>query len=386
MSDSYTAILALEDGSVFRGRAFGAKKTVVGEAVFNTSMTGYQEVLTDPSYFGQIVTMTAVEVGNYGVNKADEESDGIKVKGFVVREVSPIPSSWRSEQSLQEYLEKGGVPAISGVDTRAITKKLRSVGAMKACLSTEGISAKEAVAKARGWEGLVGVDYVKEVSCKAPYKFDVDGEVLKPFTVEGTTLYNFKRTTPLFKCAAIDYGAKTSIFKRLAFHGFDVTVFPADTPAEKIVEFSPEAVFLSNGPGDPSAVHYAHECVSKLIRKYPTFGICLGHQIITHAIGAHTYKLKFGHRGGNQPVKNLETGIVSITSQNHGFAADAKSVENAGAIVTEINLNDNTVEGLRHKDLPVFSVQYHPEAAPGPNDADRLFADFHKLVSKVYGK
>ncbi len=386
MSDSYTAILALEDGSVFRGRAFGAKKTVVGEAVFNTSMTGYQEVLTDPSYFGQIVTMTAVEVGNYGVNKADEESDGIKVKGFVVREVSPIPSSWRSEQSLQEYLEKGGVPAISGVDTRAITKKLRSVGAMKACLSTEGISAEEAVAKARGWEGLVGVDYVKEVSCKAPYKFDVDGEILKPFTVEGTTLYNFKRTTPLFKCAAIDYGAKTSIFKRLAFHGFDVTVFPADTPAEKIIEFSPEAVFLSNGPGDPSAVHYAHECVSKLIRKYPTFGICLGHQIITHAIGAHTYKLKFGHRGGNQPVKNLETGIVSITSQNHGFAADAKSVENAGAIVTEINLNDNTVEGLRHKDLPVFSVQYHPEAAPGPNDADRLFADFHKLVSKVYGK
>lgn len=386
MSDSYTAILALEDGSVFRGRAFGAKKTVVGEAVFNTSMTGYQEVLTDPSYFGQIVTMTAVEVGNYGVNKADEESDGIKVKGFVVREVSPIPSSWRSEQSLQEYLEKGGVPAISGVDTRAITKKLRSVGAMKACLSTEGISAEEAVAKARGWEGLVGVDYVKEVSCKAPYKFDVDGEILKPFAVEGTTLYNFKRTTPLFKCAAIDYGAKTSIFKRLAFHGFDVTVFPADTPAEKIVEFSPEAVFLSNGPGDPSAVHYAHECVSKLIRKYPTFGICLGHQIITHAIGAHTYKLKFGHRGGNQPVKNLETGIVSITSQNHGFAADAKSVENAGAIVTEINLNDNTVEGLRHKDLPVFSVQYHPEAAPGPNDADRLFADFHKLVSKVYGK
>lgn len=386
MSDSYTAILALEDGSVFRGRAFGAKKTVVGEAVFNTSMTGYQEVLTDPSYFGQIVTMTAVEVGNYGVNKADEESDGIKVKGFVVREVSPIPSSWRSEQSLQEYLEKGGVPAISGVDTRAITKKLRSVGAMKACLSTEGISAEEAVAKARGWEGLVGVDYVREVTCKAPYKFDVDGEILKPFTVEGTTLYNFKRTTPLFKCAAIDYGAKTSIFKRLAFHGFDVTVFPADTPAEKIVEFSPEAVFLSNGPGDPSAVHYAHECVSKLIRKYPTFGICLGHQIITHAIGAHTYKLKFGHRGGNQPVKNLETGIVSITSQNHGFAADAKSVENAGAIVTEINLNDNTVEGLRHKDLPVFSVQYHPEAAPGPNDADRLFADFHKLVSKVYGK
>lgn len=386
MSDFQTAILALEDGSVYKGRAFGAKKTVVGEAVFNTSMTGYQEVLTDPSYFGQIVTMTAVEIGNYGVNKADEESDGIKVRGFVVREVSPVSSSWRAEQTIQEYLEQGGVPAISGVDTRAITKKLRSVGAMKACLSTDGISAEEAVAKARGWAGLVGVDYVREVSRKTPCKFDWSDEMLKPFTVEGTSLYKFERTTPVFKCAAIDYGAKTSIFKKLAFHGFDVTIFPADAPAEQIEEFAPDAVFLSNGPGDPSAVSYAHKCVSRLIKKYPTFGICLGHQIITHAIGAKTYKLKFGHRGGNQPVKNLETGIVSITSQNHGFAADAKSIENAGGIVTEINLNDETVEGLRLKDYPVFSVQYHPEAAPGPNDADPLFENFHELVKKTLGK
>ncbi len=386
MSDFQTAILALEDGSVYKGRAFGAKKTVVGEAVFNTSMTGYQEVLTDPSYFGQIVTMTAVEIGNYGVNKADEESDGIKVRGFVVREVSPVSSSWRAEQTIQEYLEQGGVPAISGVDTRAITKKLRSVGAMKACLSTEGISAEEAVAKARGWAGLVGVDYVREVSRKTPCKFDWSDEMLKPFTVEGTSLYKFERTTPVFKCAAIDYGAKTSIFKKLSFHGFDVTIFPADAPAEQIEEFAPDAVFLSNGPGDPSAVSYAHKCVSRLIKKYPTFGICLGHQIITHAIGAKTYKLKFGHRGGNQPVKNLETGIVSITSQNHGFAADAKSIENAGGIVTEINLNDETVEGLRLKDYPVFSVQYHPEAAPGPNDADPLFENFHELVKKTLGK
>lgn len=386
MSDFQTAILALEDGSVYKGRAFGAKKTVVGEAVFNTSMTGYQEVLTDPSYFGQIVTMTAVEIGNYGVNKADEESDGIKVRGFVVREVSPVSSSWRAEQTIQEYLEKGGVPAISGVDTRAITKKLRSVGAMKACLSTEGISAEEAVAKARGWAGLVGVDYVREVSRKTPCKFDWSDEMLKPFTVKGTSLYKFERTKPVFKCAAIDYGAKTSIFKKLAFHGFDVTIFPADAPAEQIEEFAPDAVFLSNGPGDPSAVSYAHKCVSRLIKKYPTFGICLGHQIITHAIGAKTYKLKFGHRGGNQPVKNLETGIVSITSQNHGFAADAKSIENAGGIVTEINLNDETVEGLRLKDYPVFSVQYHPEAAPGPNDADPLFENFHELVKKTLGK
>ena len=376
MSKDGKAILALEDGSVFVGRAFGAKKTVVGEAVFNTSMTGYQEVLTDPSYFGQIVAMTAVEIGNYGINMGDEESDGVKVSGFVVREVSPIASSWRSVATIREYLEKNSVPGISGVDTRAI----RCAGAMKACLSTEGISAEEAVEKARAWGGLVGVDYVREVTCKEPYHFDSGS--CQPFTVKGTSLYNFERKMPLFKCAAIDYGAKLSIFKKLVFHGFDVTVFPADAPAGQIEEFNPQCVFLSNGPGDPAAVKYAHDCVAKLIRKYPTFGICLGHQLITHAIGAFTYKLKFGHRGGNQPVKNLETGKVSITSQNHGFAADAKSIEKAGGIVTEINLNDNTVEGLRHKDFPVFSAQYHPEAAPGPNDADPLFSDFYCFTKK----
>lgn len=377
-----TAVLAFEDGSVFKGYAFGSEKTVCGEGVFNTSMTGYQEVLTDPSYFGQIVTMTAVEVGNYGVNKDDNESCGVKVRGFVVKNLSPISSSWRSEQTLDEYLKDNGVPGIYGVDTRAITKKLRSSGALKACLSTEGISEDEAVEKARSWEGLVGKDYVREVSVKEPFHFDCAKFDIKPFTVEGTALYNFDRKEPLFKCAAIDYGAKLSIFRRLSFHGFDVTVFPADAPAEAIMEFGPQCVFLSNGPGDPAAVTYAHKTVAKLIEKYPTFGICFGHQVVAHAIGADTYKLKFGHRGGNQPVKNIETGRVSITSQNHGFAADAKSVENRGGIVTEINLNDNTVEGLRHRDLPVFSVQYHPEAAPGPNDADRLFADFYYLVQK----
>ncbi len=385
MSKVMTAVFALEDGSVFRGYAFGANKTVCGEAVFNTSMTGYQEVLTDPSYFGQIVTMTAVEIGNYGVNKADEESDGIKVRGFVVKNLSPITSSWRSEMSLGDYLLKNGIPGISGVDTRAITKKLRSAGAMKACLSTEDISDEEAVKRAKEWSGLVGVDYVKEVTCKKPFHFDTQKIDTKPFTVVGTSLYNFNPTTPKFKCAAIDFGAKLSIFKRLSFHGFDVTVFPAGSSAEEIMEFDPQAIFLSNGPGDPSAVTYAHKNVAKLIQKYPTFGICFGHQVITHAIGAKTYKLKFGHRGGNQPVKNLETGLVSITSQNHGFAADAKSIENAGGVVTEINLNDGTVEGLRHKDLPVFSVQYHPEAAPGPNDADKLFTDFYYLVQKTLG-
>ncbi len=380
MDTSRLAILALEDGSVFKGKAFGAAKTVVGEAVFNTSMTGYQEVLTDPSYFGQIVTMTAVEIGNYGVNPDDNESDSVKVAGFVVRQVSPIASSWRSRSTLQEYLEQAGIPGISGVDTRAITKKIRSAGAMKACLTTEPISEEEAVNRARGWEGLVGVDYVKEVSCKAPYDFQVTDQSCSPFSIPGTTLYRSERRKPLFKCAAIDFGAKRSIFTKLSFHGFDVRVFPADASAELIEEFAPDALFLSNGPGDPSAVGYAHKTVARLIQKFPTFGICFGHQVITHAIGAHTYKLKFGHRGGNQPVKNLETGKVSITSQNHGFAADAASVEKNGGIITEINLNDDTVEGLRLKDLPVFSVQYHPEAAPGPNDADPLFTDFYNMV------
>lgn len=382
MSRKKTAVLALEDGSVFRGFAFGANKTVCGEAVFNTSMTGYQEVLTDPSYFGQIVTMTAVEIGNYGVNARDEESAGVKVAGFVVKNLSPVSSSWRSEKTLDQYLHENDVPGISGVDTRAITKKLRSAGAMKACLSTQGISDGEAVAKARSCGSIVGADYVREVTCKAPHHFDELGIDTAPFTVKGTTLYNFNPKTPKFRCAAIDYGAKRSIFKKLAFHGFDVTIFPAFAKAEEIIDFGPQCVFLSNGPGDPAAVGYAHECVASLIRRYPTFGICLGHQMITHAIGAQTFKLKFGHRGGNQPVKNLETGKVSITSQNHGFASDAAAVEKAGGIVTEINLNDGTVEGLRHRDLPVFSVQYHPEAAPGPNDADPLFEDFYRLVSK----
>lgn len=376
------AVFALEDGSVFEGRAFGAKKTVVGEVVFNTAMSGYQEAITDPAYFGQILSMTAVEVGNYGVNSADSESDGVKVAGLVVREVSPIPSNWRSEMSLQEYLEKQGVPAISGVDTRAITRKIRDAGTMKACLSTEGISGEEALEKARAWAGLEGVDCVKEVSCKAPYDVDFD-ETCVPFTVNGTVMGTFERTTPTFKCAAIDFGAKQSMFKKLAFAGFDVRVFPANATAEMIDEFKPDCVFLSSGAGDPSAVKYAHDCVAKLVKKYPTLGVGMGLQIIAHAIGAKTYKLKFGHRGGNHPVKNLEADKVSITAQNHSYAADAKSLEDAGAIVTELNLNDNSVEGFRLKDLPVFAVQYYPEAMPEPIDADTLFTKFYKMVKSA---
>jgi carbamoyl-phosphate synthase small subunit len=387
MADSslQTGVLAFEDGSVFRGSAFGARKTVLGEAVFNTSMTGYQEILTDPSYFAQIVTMTAPQIGNYGINPFDAESDGPKVAGFVVRELSPITSSWRSEQSVEDYLIASNIPGIEGVDTRAITKKLRVTGVLKACLSTEGLGDAEAVRRAREWPGLIGVDYVKEVTCRAPYVFSPLEQEEVPFTVPGTKLCPTRLDRKRYKVAAFDYGAKRSILRKLVYHGFDVTVMPATATAADVEKLRPDAIFLSNGPGDPAALDYAHRTVNALMPKYPIFGICLGHQIITHALGAHTFKLKFGHRGGNQPVKNLETGIVSITAQNHGFASRPEEIGQVGAIVTEVNLNDQTVEGLRHRELPVFSVQYHPEAAPGPNDADPLFENFYQMVQKQRG-
>ena len=382
-----TGLIAFEDGTVFRGRAFGAVATNVGEACFNTSMTGYQEILTDPSYFSQIVSMTAVQIGNYGICPDDVESDGPKVKGFIVREVSPVASNWRSNISIQDYLKEAGIPGVEGVDTRAITKKLRVSGALKACISTEEITEEEAIKRAREFGGLIGVDFVKEVTAKESYRWDPEMKQSTPFTVVGTDLRMKDDGTKKlrFKVAALDFGGKLSIYRKLQHHGFDVHVFPASTVAAEINAFKPDAVFLSNGPGDPGAVDYAHATVKELIQIYPTFGICLGHQIITHALGAKTFKLKFGHRGGNQPVKNLETGKVSITAQNHGFASTREELEKAGAIVTEINLNDHTVEGLRLKDKPVFSVQYHPEAAPGPNDADALFVDFYNMVAKHAG-
>jgi len=378
-----SGVLALEDGSIFRGQAFGAATTVVGEAVFNTSMTGYQEILTDPSYFGQIITMTAPQIGNYGVTPEDEESAGPMVKGFVVRDISPVASNWRSRQSLPDYLHQNGIPGLSGVDTRAITKRIRVSGALKACLSTEAISDAEAVKRARAWEGLVGVDYVREVTSREIIKWQ---ERPAPFTVTGTRLHAAAKERTRYPIVAFDMGAKRNIFRKLAYHGFDVTVVPADTNAETVRSLNPAGIFVSNGPGDPAAVTYAHETLRELIPDYPVFGICMGHQIIAHALGAETEKLKFGHRGGNQPVKNLETGTVAITSQNHGFAADRDSLEACGAVVTEINLNDQTVAGLRHADLPVFSVQYHPEAAPGPHDSDHLFEHFYQLVSQSRAK
>ncbi|MBD5780358.1 glutamine-hydrolyzing carbamoyl-phosphate synthase small subunit [Pelagicoccus sp. NFK12] len=381
MNDSQTGVLALEDGSVFRGIAFGAKKTVVGEAVFNTSMTGYQEILTDPSYYGQIITMTAPMIGNYGVNEEDIEADKPMCSGFVVRELSPISSNWRSTATLPEYLEKNGIPGIEGVDTRAITKKLRVSGAMKCCISTEDISDEEAVKRAKEWEGIVGADYVKEVTCKATYVYGA-AESSWPYNPVSSVIRQPARQREKFKIAALDLGAKKSIFRELAHHGFEVHVFPATSSVEEIKAINPDGIFLSNGPGDPEPVTYVHETVRALINDYPIFGICLGHQIITHAIGAKTYKLKFGHRGGNQPVKNFETDFVAITAHNHGFATSEEGLEACGAVVTEKNLNDNTIAGIKLKDKPVFSVQYHPEAGPGPSDANPNFEKFYQLVAQ----
>jgi carbamoyl-phosphate synthase small subunit len=384
MSSPKPGVLALEDGSVFRGFAFGADATIAGECVFNTSMTGYQEILTDPSYFGQIVTMTAPQIGNYGITDEDSEAAAPKCSGFVVREVSPVVSNWRSQCSLDAYLRKHGIPGISEIDTRTLTKKLRVDGAMKSCLSTLPLSDAEAVELARNWQDMAGSDYVKDVTCKEPYIWSADDpkNFNAPYTPVGTTMNAPGIPAKRFKVAAFDFGAKFTIYRKLVHHGFEVQVFPATASAEQIREYQPDGVFLSNGPGDPSALEYVHKTVTNLMPDFPIFGICLGHQMLTHALGGTTFKLKFGHRGGNQPVKNLETGKVSITAQNHGFATDPDSLAKGGAKVTEINLNDSTVEGLRHKELPIFSVQYHPEAAPGPNDADPLFVDFYRMVEQ----
>jgi carbamoyl-phosphate synthase small subunit len=382
------AILALEDGSVFRGQGFGAHASACGEVCFNTSMTGYQEILTDPSYKGQIVTMTYPLIGNYGVNEQDVESWRPHVAGFVIRELSPIVSNWRADYSLAEYLEKNGIPGIQGIDTRALTKKLRVTGAMKGFISTEDIAGEEAVMRARKWPGIVGIDYVKEVTHKEPFLWDTKDQQSADFKLmQGSGLVNARQVRePLppadIPIVAFDYGMKYNILRRLRQQGFKVQVVPATATAEEALKYKPAGIFLSNGPGDPAALGYAVKTVSDLVKKdVPIFGICLGHQILGQAFGGKTFKLKFGHRGGNQPVKDLETGKVEITSQNHGFAVDAKSLP-AEVSVNRINLNDQTVEGMRHKKKPIYCVQYHPEASPGPHDSGPLFAEFRKLIEK----
>jgi carbamoyl-phosphate synthase small subunit len=349
-------------------------------------MTGYQEILTDPSYKGQIVAMTYPLIGNCGVNEQDVESWRPHVAGFVIRELSPVVSNWRSDYTLHEYLERNGLPGIQGIDTRALTKKLRVRGALKGFLSTEGISDAEALRRAKEWPGLAGVDYVKEVTHREAFLWDEKDEQSAGFTlVQGSGQADARRArTPLppadIPIVAFDYGMKYNILRRLRQQGFKVQVLPATASAEQAVAYKPAGIFLSNGPGDPSALGYAVNTIRTLINSdIPIFGICLGHQLLGQAFGGKTFKLKFGHRGGNQPVKDLESGKVEITSQNHGFAVDPKSLP-SDVVVDRINLNDQTVEGMRHKKKNIYCVQYHPEASPGPHDSTALFARFRSMI------
>ena len=370
------AILALENGTWYRGVSAGADGTATGEVVFNTSMTGYQEILTDPSYAGQIVTMTCPEIGNYGVSPKDVESVVPRVAGFIMREESPVASNWRAENTLHEYLAANKIVAIADIDTRALTRVLRSSGVMRGVIATGGDVDPEAlVARANAIPKMEGADLVRDVTVAKP--FDWPQEDPGEFGVEPG-----RRAKRRLKIAAYDYGMKWNILRRLSAHGCDVTVYPAAAPAADVLATRPDGVFLSNGPGDPAVLSYAIENAKALVASdVPTFGICLGHQVLGLAMGGTTFKLKFGHRGANHPVKKLSTGKVEITSQNHGFAVDPKSLP-ADVEVTHLNLYDGTVEGIRHRDHPVFAVQYHPEASPGPHDADYLFDDFIDMIEK----
>ena len=374
------ALLALEDGRIFEGESFGAIGTRVGEICFNTSMTGYQEVLTDPSYRGQIVAMTYPLIGNYGTNTVDQESTQPHVRGFVIEELSEVPSNWRAEESLDQYLKRWEIPGLQGVDTRALTRHLRTRGAMKGCLTTEITSQGEAVQRAIEGQGVIGIDYVREVTTSEAFEWDPTDDLSRPWSLQAGD--EAPRLPPVrYRIVAFDYGMKRNILRSLRQRGFAVTVVPATMSADEVLRLNPDGIFLSNGPGDPEALSYAHKSVRELIAKKPVFGICLGHQVLGFAFGGNTFKLKFGHRGANQPVKDLRSGKVAITSQNHGFAVDPASLPKEIEI-THINLNDGTVEGMRHKNLPVFSVQYHPEAAPGPHDASYFFDQFVELIEK----
>jgi carbamoyl-phosphate synthase small subunit len=366
------AFLALENGIWYEGESAGATGETGGEVVFNTSMTGYQEVLTDPSYAGQIVTMTAPEVGNYGVAPEDEESRGTQVAGFVIRQESPIDSNWRSHGTLREYLTRNGIVAISGIDTRALVRVLRSAGVMRGIIATGEVDPQALVARAQALPPMEGSDLVLGVTCERPF----DWTPAVPLAGAEFAPPPQGRPRRTLRVAAYDYGMKWNILRRFAAYHCDVRVFPATAPASDLLAAGPDGVFLSNGPGDPAVLSYAIDNAKQLVDSdVPVFGICLGHQVLSLAMGGETYKLKFGHRGANHPVKELESGKVEITSQNHGFAVDPKSLP-PDVRVTHENLYDGTVEGLRHDTKPVFCVQYHPEASPGPHDADYLFRQF----------
>ena len=359
MNKSNSAILLLADGRIFEGKSFGYQGETTGEVCFNTGMTGYQEILTDPSYCRQIVTMTSPHIGNYGINEEDIESENIQVAGFAIKEETMTPSNWRSTQSLGEYLKKNKIVGIKEIDTRSLTRHIRDKGAMNGIISSNDLNIQSLEKKLKEFPDMNGLDLAKDVTTKKKYKWPGKGQ---------------------YKVAVIDFGIKKNILRLLSDAGCELTVFPASIKAEDILSFEPDGVFLSNGPGDPIAVTYGIETVKKLLGKVPLFGICLGHQILALALGASTFKLKFGHRGINHPVRNNEKNTVEITSQNHGFAVDLDSLP-PNVISTHINLNDNTSGGIRCTDIPAFSVQYHPESSPGPHDSRYLFNQFIEMMN-----
>lgn len=380
------AILALEDGRIFRGEGYGHPGECQGEVVFNTSLTGYQEIATDPSYAGQIVVLTNPQIGNYGTNQADNEASKPFIEGLIVREFSAISSNWRSEQVTDEYMERYAVPVLAEIDTRALVRHLRTNGVMRGVISTKNTDVDALVAKARSIRKMDGTDLAKVVSTKALYHFDENdpryqgGDPLLPNALELND-----PAKPQLHVVAYDFGIKQNILRMLARENCKVTVVPAQTSAEDVLALKPNGVFLSNGPGDPEPVDYAVKAIRDMMGRVPVFGICLGHQLCGLALGGKTYKLKFGHHGGNHPVRNNVTGKVEITAHNHNFAVDPDSVNANEVDLTHVDLNDNTLEGLRHKSLPLFSVQYHPEAAPGPHDSHYLFRDFRSMMEEWKG-